>query len=101
MLNLSFVESSDMTHDIKVMFERAKASVSDFINVFGWDAFISEMQSYYQRINSPTSPFDYALRRKRIFRANSAFGGDFSFLRSSGRLINNKFFIKELYNETR
>lgn len=95
-LNLSFVEKTDMQHDIKVMFERSKGSIADFLNVFGWDAFIEEMQKYYRRINIPLNDSDYAVRRKRIFRANAACGGNFRDLREEGRLVENKFFIKEL-----
>lgn len=95
-LNLSYVENKDMTHDIEEMFERAKPSVVDYINVFGWKKFIQEIRKYYNRINNPQTGSDYAARRKRVFRANAACGGNFKVLRDAGRLVENKFFIKEL-----
>ena len=85
-----------MQHDIKILFERSKGAVADFINVFGWQKFLAEMQKYYIRMNMPQNDSDYAMRRKRIFRANAACGGDFKVLRDAGRLVENKFFIKEL-----
>lgn len=85
-----------MQHDVKIMFERAKGAVADYLNVFGWEIFLEEMRKYYVRMNMPQNDSDYAMRRKRIFRANAACGGDFTDLRNAGRLVENKFFIKEL-----
>jgi hypothetical protein len=87
-----------MQHDVKVMFERAKGAVADYLNVFGWEKFLEEMRKYYMRMNMPQNDSDYAMRRKRIFRANAACGGTFDALRKSGRLVENKFYIKELNN---